>query len=178
MAIAVYFIWGRLILPLLRDSNRYLVLYLTRLGTWLSFQFPIASFLELHLSSQGCRSDTQVCATWRRLSGDSWLDQGWAPDPNWTNHIFSPGDLELRLWPSQFRLVFSRERMESWSWDVLPCCSHMRREASKTGLQEEKEEQVSRELSSFGLTPFPDATSLLLSKILLYLYKAFLLPLG
>lgn len=63
-------------------------------------------------------------------------------------------------------------------WAVLPCCSHMRREAPKTGLQEEKEEQISRELSSFGLPPFPDAASLLPSKILLYLYRAFLLPLG
>lgn len=144
------------------------MLSLARLGTWLSFQLSITCLLREHTSTHGDVVPEARFVLPASLA--SWLNQAWAPDLSWTNHILSPGNLELRIWPIQSGLVFWRERTESLELGhvhLLTCAQKSIRGWSLEG----KEKPISRELSSSGLPSFPDPTFLLPPEILLYLYK-------
>lgn len=152
------------------------MLSLTGLGTWLSSQSTITCFLrEVHLHSHGCGSGSQVCATWRLPLWSQRFGPEGGTWPKLNQPDFSPGDLELRVWPRQFVLVFCWERTESRELGH----THLlltRAWGSIKGLSSEgKEKQMLTAPESFlllGLSPFSDPTFLLPSEILLSLYKA------
>lgn len=98
-----------LILPLLRNLNRYLILSLTWLNTWLSSQFIIISFLREYTYSQGCCPSSHVCTTWLCLSCHVEWTKGVPLIQAGPIRFFPPMNLKLRIWPSKSQLVFWRE---------------------------------------------------------------------